>query len=224
MTRYSKYSDINAVLTKSNNLLSQLEKGYLQCLHDQNIKDELLVEIKDLLTNLRTALDYLSKKIINKNFPIRNSQNDFNKYMSEVESGLSNIFLKYQPFKGIGWIKNFSALTNENKHVTLVPQKRVEETRTTVLGSNGGSVSWSSGVYFGNGISVMGVPIDPETQLPIPNNIVKTEKITWVYFYFDNSSIPDIPNNLDALPFLKDCFEKIKSIITEIENYLHNSQ
>ena len=45
-------------------------------------------------------------------------------------------------------------------------------------------MSWGPGVSFGAGVSVMGVPIDPRTQMPVPNNVVQTEVVTWVDFRF----------------------------------------
>jgi hypothetical protein len=61
----------------------------------------------------------------------------------------------------------------------------------------------------------MGVPIDPRTQLPVADNIVKTEHIVWVDFLFDNSVASEIPNTLSALPFLKDTLTKVEQIISE---------
>ena len=59
----------------------------------------------------------------------------------------------------------------------------------------------------------MGVPIDPRTQLPIPNNIVKTEIITWVDFKFENIDI-------SALWLLKESLKQIESINEGISKFL----
>jgi hypothetical protein len=56
--------------------------------------------------------------------------------------------------------------------------------------------------------------------MPVPNNIVKTERITWVSFEFDNSNCPELPSNISALPFLKQCFEKVTQAISEIETVI----
>jgi len=63
----------------------------------------------------------------------------------------------------------------------------------------------------------MGVPIDPQTQMPVPNNIVKTERITWVSFEFDNTKVPQLPEGISALPFLKKCFKEITQVVFEVE-------
>jgi len=70
MDNYSKFDDINAVLKKAKTSLDLIEKKYNESLHDQEISAELLVEIKDYLGNLRSALDYLRSKVSKYNFPI----------------------------------------------------------------------------------------------------------------------------------------------------------
>lgn len=75
-------------------------------------------------------------------------------------------------------------MNNENKHADLVEQTRVETQQTRVTGQGGGQVGWGPGVTFGGGVSIMGVPIDPRTQLPIPHPSIKVERITWIDFQF----------------------------------------
>lgn len=67
------------------------------------------------------------------------------------------------------------------KHTGLVPQKKAEQRRVSVTGPSGG-VSWGPGVTFGSGVSVMGVPIDPVTQMPSHSNGVDISVETWVSF------------------------------------------
>jgi hypothetical protein len=219
--RLSKHNDINAVLGKAEKILKEIEGAYNGCLSKQTIDMDMLVEIKDFFTNLRSALDYLSNRVLNINFPICDTELQFGKNLHEVQDALKISFLKWQPFKGNPWLKNFRILTNKNKHVTLIPQTRTEAIQTTISHPRGGAVSWGPGVTFGSGVSVMGVPIDPRTQLPVPNNIVETKRTIWVSFVFDNSGIPDLPNNISALPFMKECFQKIESLIKEIEEEIN---
>lgn len=58
--------------------------------------------------------------------------------------------------------------------------------------------------------------MDLKTQLPILNDVVKTELIKWVDFQFDNTKTPT-SSNISVLPFLKQCFENITKIVREIE-------
>jgi hypothetical protein len=215
---YSKNTDIDAVLKKASKNLDLIEEEYKKSLTREEISVDLLVDIKDFFGNLRSALDYSANKIPTNDgyFPICNSQKDFDNRTLGLSSDIKNILSKWQPYNDNPWIHNFSILNNKSKHLTLIPQKRKEIVETRVSG-NGGSVSWGNGVTFGQGVSIMGVPINPVTQLPVANNTVKTEKITWVHFTFDNSVSDELHADISALPFIKECFEKITKIISEVE-------
>ncbi len=217
MNKYSKFDDVNAVVTKSETSLNTIEKRYIESLHSQNIPNELLVEIKDYLGNLRSSLDYLRKKVSKHNFPICKTEKEFDNATTDLSDDLKHAILKWQPFKNNEWMSWFNIANNKSKHFTLIPQERKEYFKVSVSAPQGGSISWTSGVTFGGGVSVMGVPIDPRTQMPIPNNLVKTEKIIWVSFEFDHA---DLPKGISVLPFLKDCFIKITRAISEIEIYI----
>lgn len=61
-----------------------------------------------------------------------------------------------------------------------------------------------------SGVRAIGIPIDPRAQLPAPNNMVKTEVITWVDFKFNNIDV-------SALWLLKESLKQVvilKSINT----------
>lgn len=225
-TTYSKFSDIDAVISAAKDRLDKIELEYQKSLNDQNIPDVLLIDIKAYLGDLRSALDYLNGRIAgsDKYFPICTHLNDFNKRYGAVDSNTRSVLDKFQPYNGNNTISWFNVLNNKNKHVTLVPQTRRETIETRVTHPSGGGVSWTSGVVFGGGVSVMGVPIDPRTQLPVPNDIVKTERITWIDFIFDSSvastELPDSLSSLSALPFLKETFENVITILSEVEQTL----
>ena len=220
MTKYSKFNDIHAVLNKASLLIVKIEEEYKKSLTSQTISDELLVDIKDYLGNLRSAFDYLRAKVSKHNFPICKTEQEFENATADLSDEIKNMIKKFQPFQGNDWISWFNLLNTKSKHLTLIPQKRKESVETRVTHPSGGGVSWSQGVTFGGGVSVMGVPIDPHTQMPVPNNIVKTERITWVSFEFDNSNCPELPPNISALPFLRQCFEKVTQAISEIETVI----
>lgn len=75
-------------------------------------------------------------------------------------------------------------------------------------------------LLFWSWVTVMWVSINPSTQLPIENNIVKTEINTWIDFKFDNKYFESLSDNISVLPFLKQSFEEIKTIIFSIEKEL----
>ena len=107
----------------------------------------------------------------------------------------------------------FNKLNNENNHQDLVEQTKTEHRRVNVSAPGGGGVSWGPGVTFGSGVSVMGVPIDPRTQLPVPNNSVKTEIIVWVDFKFQS-------NDQSVLPFIEMSIDRVESVSRELQKHI----
>jgi hypothetical protein len=204
-------------------LLDKIEKEYKKSLNNKSIDEDLLVEIKDYLGSLRSSLDYLRGKVSRYNFPICKTEQEFDNATTDLSEEVKGAMKKWQPFNDKQWITSFNTLNNKSKHITLIPQKRKEIIETRVVHPEGGSVSWGKGVTFGSGVRVMGVPIDPKTQMPVANGTIKTEKYTWVSFEFDNTNIPELPNNISALPFLKECFSKITEAIKDIENKVQKS-
>ena len=69
------------------------------------------------------------------------------------------------------------------------------------------------GVSFGGGVSVMGVPIDSITQLPIPNDQVRTDIVIWVDFRFKE-------NGLSVLPFIEQSLKKVEQIFHELQQHI----
>ena len=82
---------------------------------------------------------------------------------------------------------------------------RTESRRVDVKRPGQGSVSWGSGVRFGSGVRVMGVPIDPKTQLPVPNKEVTTTITTWVNFKFKEGG-------QSVLPFLEKSIGQVEDL------------
>ncbi len=230
----SRQSDINALLNRADKLLPKMESDYNNSLQAKSISADLKIDIKDFVGYLRSALDYLAHDIrdkfcptANQNddlyFPIRGDRTKFDNYINRAFPGLNsncselyNYLEEIQPYHGSNnvWLTHFNDLNNENKHEKLVEQKSTE-TKTVKVSSNqsGGSVSWGPGVTFGSGISVMGVPIDPRTQMPVPNNITTTEVIIWVDFRFDSIDV-------SALWLLKESLTKIKEIVSIVAQRL----
>ncbi|KKK67366.1 hypothetical protein LCGC14_2954790 [marine sediment metagenome] len=150
-------------------------------------------------------------------FPIRHTQeefivaidNDFPSLRSDNQP-LFQVIDKYQPYND-PWLGHFNTLNNDNKHQDLAEQARTESKRVTVSRPGCGSVSWGKGVRFGAGVSVMGVPIDPSTQMPVPNRVTETNVTIWIDFQFRE-------NGLSVLPFLSNSVEKVESIFEDVYN------
>lgn len=162
MGQYSKFDDINALMVRAEKDLSKIEDEYQKSLHAQSIDADLLIDIKNFLGNLRSALDYVNNQIPNadNNFPITDHPNEFANRCLRMDTGVRAVIEKWQPYNSNSWLQWFNILNNKAKHLTLVPQIRKEVIETRVS-APGGSVSWGTGVTFGRGVSIMGVPIDP---------------------------------------------------------------
>lgn len=228
MENYSKFNDINAVLKKAKDSIDKIEKEYSESLAAQNISDNLLVDIKDYLGNLRSSLDYLRAKVSKYNFPICKTEQEFDNNTTDLSDEFKNAIKKWQPFQGNDWISWFNILNNKSKHLTLIPQIRKEVPQLNISGGQAGiSLSGGSSISIGQGTSIsIGGAVIPGGQIISPNHNfihdkrLRVEKIIWVNFEFDNSDCPDLPSNISALPFLKQCFEKITQAISEIESVL----
>jgi len=223
-------ASVEALLNRSSEVFSDLKGAYKTSLHDKKIREDLKVDIKNIFENLRSCLDYLAHDIFetccvssNKKpdrlyFPIRPSLAEFNQAVSHDYPGLQttnkpvyDVLETVQPYHD-PWLGHFNKLNNENKHQDLVEQTRTESRHVTV--SNAGrSVSWGPGVTFGDGVSVLGVPIDPRTQLPVPNNQAKTDIVIWVDFCFKE-------NRLSALPFIEQSLKKVEQVFRRLQKHI----
>lgn len=225
MTTFSKFSDIQAVIEKASNSLPIIEQQYSDCLKKENIPDSLLVDIKDYLANLRTALDYLWHKIPNINgdyFPVANSKADFTAKISGIDTQIVVILENFQDYDPNRWLRCFNLFRNKNVHLTLVPQKKIETQRIVSTHTGGGSVSWNPGsVRFGSGVYINGAPVNPVTQMPISTPETTIRKEIWVDFLFDGTLIsPGFPAGISALPFLKQSLTKVRDIVNLLEQKL----
>lgn len=227
----SREVSIQALLTKAGAQIGRIEVEYNKSLQTKAIDPALSVDIKNACENLRSALDYLAADIRERHcpnvpssgrfyFPILQDKKTFDSRLDQWFPGLRqsapaivSVLEAIQPFQaGQEWLGHFNRLNNENKHGDLVEQTRVETQETRVTGQ-GGQVSWTSGVTFGQGVSIMGVPIDPRTQLPIPHPSIKVERITWVDFQFAGIGV-------SALALLKKALTGIGGIESAIRPML----
>jgi hypothetical protein len=189
------------------------------------VREDLKADIKNIFENLRSCLDYLAHDIYETHcpaakspdrlyFPIRATDAEFTQAVSRDYPGLqvtsavvSGILESVQPYRD-PWLGRFNRMNNDNKHQDLVEQTRTESRHVTVS-RGGGSVSWGSGVTFGCGVNVMGVPIEPRTQMPVPNNVSQTQVITWVDFRFKE-------NGVSVLPFIETSLKNVEKIYRDL--------
>lgn len=222
-------SAIIAMINRSRSDFADLRVQYEKSLHHKHVEDDLKISIKSIFENLRSSLDYLAQDIFDiacagqrkprsLYFPIRDSASDFHacvlKDFPTLEAGnkaVYEVIEAVQPYRD-PWLGQFNKLNNQNKHQNLVEQTRTEQRQVTVSRGDT-SVSWGAGVTFGAGVSVMGVPIDPRTQMPVPNAVTKTEVTTWVDFRFGEIDQP-------VLTFIETSIARVKGLFQEVQKYL----
>ncbi len=154
-------------------------------------------------------------------FPITNKLSGFRSLlgrgkMSDLEKAHNNIYgflLSKQPFSSAEnrWLAILSENAALGKHVHLTPQKRTE-TRRIKVSRESGSVSWDpDSVKYGEGVSVIGAPIDPSTQRIIPTPGVTEQIEIWVSFILTDYGV-------NALAFCKEACQKTRFLIKELLN------
>ena len=198
----------------------------------QCISAELKIHIKNLCENLRSVLDYIAHDIHDEYcsgtisnsrfyFPILPDNRQFQSQMERWFPGMRvscpdlwDFLESIQPYHdNNSWLGKFNRVNNENKHESLVEQTRTETQRVNVSFGTG-SVSWDpNAVRFGSGVFIGGVPVNAQTQMPVPHPSQKVEKITWVDFHFDGI-------NESALMLLKKTVAGILNIVNDIYKWL----
>ncbi len=213
--------------------MAKIESEYKSSLARQQITIDLRIDIKNVCGILRSVLDYLAHEIREKRcpcaarnrryyFPILLDRQTFDDKVEEWYPGLQasapalrNYLESIQPYHvDWAWLDQFNKLNNENKHERLVQQTRSETEQIEVKMQGGSQVVWRpKNVWFGPGVSIGGVPVDPATQMPIPDPSQRVKRIVWVDFKFEGIDV-------SALALLKKASSGIADISTEIYNQL----
>lgn len=238
----SYFDDAKELVKHAENQFGKIKKVYEQSLHKRSIEPELLIEIKNLMENLRSALDFTAHGLFNKYgnstksglkiyFPYateNQSKSDFQKQngIEKCIPGLSTScpdivgkIESYQYFSDPNnrWLPQFMHLCNENKHQQLTPQKRAE-IKELKLTSGGTSISLgeSASISMGSGAQIrMGGMIIPGGQkFDVNNPPVTIGSGTKEIITWVSFYFSS--NNQPVIPFLKQCIDGIKKIVEEL--------
>jgi len=225
---------ITAQLDRADELGSELEAEYEKCLRSGTVSQRAQILTHEVMEKLSNCLDQAAReawssvvesglteterKKCRVYFPCAADEQTFRSTLgrariSQGDAAHTKLFRfleSVQPYKSkrYGWLLPLRAMANQ-KHVTLVPQRRLETRQVEVSSTGGGSVRWGSGVRFGPGVSVMGAPIDPTTQLLVPTPGVKTEVKKLVAFVIEGFDI-------NALGFVRDVLPKTRQLISDL--------
>ncbi|MBD3362149.1 hypothetical protein GF362_00335 [Candidatus Dojkabacteria bacterium] len=234
----TRYKQVQNLIKNSKKKLTSIEDLYNKSLKGKDIDPDLQIEIKNLLENLRSCLDYVARDIASDvlslsdeskvYFPIVSPDKDKSSFEGAISRNLPRLEVKniaifnllesYQPYKeGYDWLGKFADITSKLKHMELIPQKKTEQTRISSENNTSSSkVSWDpNSVKFGNGVYINQAYVNPTTQLPVrhPNNVVRKE--IWVSFLFDG-------HDVSVLPFLKQCLNGVEKITETLYKSLDN--
>ena len=135
------------LIKHSEEKIKTIEKDYLAALDKQEIPNSLIIDIKNFMENLRSALDYMAhdiyefainpiipkrKKIY---FPYGKVENDFKSGVGSSLPDLENlnpdlfsIIKSIQPYETENdWLCDFCDILNQKKHESLKPQEKEVE-------------------------------------------------------------------------------------------------
>lgn len=174
------FEDAQALVDHAREDLAKIGKVYSESLEAKEVKGHLLVEIKNLLENLRSALDFAARGLFEKYgtstksdpniyFPYARLDQDraaFEK-SKRIEACIPGLLasrpdivdrlLAMQHFAAPSnrWLPEFMDLNNENKHERLTAQTR-RETKELRISSGGASISMGEGasISMGAGTSI----------------------------------------------------------------------
>ena len=174
------FGEARQLVEHSRDRFSEIQSAYEASLSDQEIKPKLLIDIKNLMENLRSAMDFAAQGLFEKYgsstskspkiyFPYAlssQSEAEFrrSKRIDACIPGLSlnrpdivEKLISFQHFsdKLNQWLPVFMQLNNENKHQKLTPQIR-KEAKELRISSGGASISMGSGasISIGQGASI----------------------------------------------------------------------
>lgn len=109
---------------------------------------------------------------------------DLDKIAPDVDAKLRSLQPFTSPKNAI--FSRIRELANK-KHTRLIPQKRREQPRVNVSRPGSGSVSWDpSSVRFGSGVTMLGVPVDPRTQMPSHSQGIDIAIEKWISFHLED--------------------------------------
>lgn len=220
--------------------LKKIEKAYDESLVNKEIKTTLLIEIKNFMENLRSALDYTAHELYDKYchssnpnpsiyFPYAWGTCDKGRFQAEeiIENkipGLTasrpDIVAKIETYQHFddprnNWLPVFMDLNNKNKHQELTAQV-IKERKKLKISSEGRTMTLGGRMSISKGYQMkMGKMIILGGQSFDANNppITSGEGTIEIITW---SSFHFSTNNVLVLPFLEQALNGTENIINEL--------
>ncbi|MEE8372155.1 MAG: hypothetical protein V3R87_00260 [Dehalococcoidia bacterium] len=159
----SRKDNVETLLAYAEGQYQDIRERYDEALHNESL--DLSVPVKNLMENLRSALDYMAHDIYescchaaqvasgkpeprNIYFPYGHTEADFASgvgsslpELSSLAPTVYDLIASIQPYRGGDtWLCDLCSILNENKHDQLTPQVR-SETETYTVSSDYGRVT-----------------------------------------------------------------------------------
>lgn len=222
-------AQLNSMITRAETLLSDLERVYIRDLGCREVSAEALNITHEVIEKCSNVLDQamtlafetqIKPKLVTMPkrggyFPTAADEQSYRSTLGQWNAADLDVLVpdldiklrSLQPFANasnavFGRIR----LLANKKHTSLAPQVRMEQRRVNVTRQGHGGVSWGPGVSFGSGVSIMGAPIDPRTQLPVPTAGMDVTVEKWVSFHFKEGGE-------DSLTFCRDAVQAARRAV-----------
>lgn len=239
MHKNEYFDDAISLVEYCEKSFERIKISYKESLSTKTIKRELLIEIKNFVENLRSALDYSAHGIYESYgdhkrtnpeiyFPYAwktinafefSNKNLIEKKLPGVQANRPDIadkIILYQHFSSDEniWLPKFMELTNKNKHQKLTPQTNTEQKEMISTFPNGKKIVFKNGAGINADSFHFGDQIFEGRQTynadnPLPIIGVMHEIKIWSSFNFSY-------NNEPVLPLLEKSFIEVKKIVLEL--------
>ncbi len=237
------FEDANSLVKRSGRDLEGLTTAYQRSLSLQVVSSELLIDIKNLMENLRSALDYAAHGLFNSYgsstkadpkvyFPYAIASQSLTEFRNAnridicipgIAATRPDVVLKlegYQHFSGKQWrwVPIFMELNNSNKHQQLTPQirRQARELRMTFPGGAGITMGEGAKIVIGGGASITsgGATIRSGQEISVDKPPVMTGGGNSEVITW--VSFHFASNGEAVVPFLVECVDGVKKIVKEL--------
>lgn len=238
----SRFDDAKSLLQHAQGKLPDIKAEYGKSLSKKSVEASLLVDIKNFMENLRSALDFsahglfeaygasnrLNPKIyfpyapLSQNLTAFRQNNRIEVCIPGISTSRPDVVAKlesYQHFSSADnkWLPLFMELNNENKHQQLTPQEKRESKQLNITSGGAGiSLGQGASISLGRGASIqMGGMKIPGGQTISTNSPAKTigpGQQTIITWVSFHFS----SNNEPVVPFLENALTGVSKIVSEL--------
>jgi len=236
------FDDAKELVNHAKNALPELEQDYQSSLNEKTVKAALRIDIKNIMENLRSALDFSAHGLFTKYgsspkanpsiyFPYAalgqtqaafQAANRIETCIPGITAARPDIVARLESYQHYSnqankWLPMFMDLNNENKHEKLTAQTRTEVKQLRIE-SRGAAIDLGpgAGISLGQGASIqLGDAVIPGGQ-DFSGNRPATVHGSGTQTVVVWVSFTFDSNGEVVLPFLQNAFGQIERIVNEL--------